>query len=110
VKELEEDIALVGGQRDALNVQVEMASARIRTLEDEVVMLMGMVQERDEALSGAGREVEALRTALHDKDEALRAFDKTCGSYVMRSWVGRPTLRVNLSLCSGLGVEVPGLC
>jgi hypothetical protein len=59
VKELEEDIALVGGQRDAHNVQVGMASARVRTLEDEVVMLMGMVRERDEALSGASPEVEA---------------------------------------------------
>jgi chromosome segregation ATPase len=43
VKELEEDIALVGGQRDALNIQVGMASAHVRTLEDEVVMLKGMV-------------------------------------------------------------------
>jgi BMFP domain-containing protein YqiC len=43
VKELEEDIALVGGQRDALNIQVRMASARIRTSKDEVVTLKGMV-------------------------------------------------------------------
>jgi hypothetical protein len=78
VKELEEDIALVGGQRDALNVQVKMASARVRTLEDEVVTLTRMVRERDEALSGAGREVEALKAALHDRDEALRASEKTC--------------------------------
>jgi uncharacterized protein (UPF0335 family) len=56
-----------------------MASARVRTLEDEVVTLMGMVRERDEALSGAGREVEALRAVLHDRDEALRASEKTCG-------------------------------
>jgi hypothetical protein len=41
VKELEEDIALVGGQRDVLNIQVGMASTRIRTLEDEVVTLKG---------------------------------------------------------------------
>jgi chromosome segregation ATPase len=79
VKELEEDIALVGAQRDALNIQVGMASTRVRTLEGEVMMLTGMVQERDAALSGAGREVEALRVALHDKDEALRASEKTCG-------------------------------
>jgi chromosome segregation ATPase len=79
VKELEEDIALVGGQRDALNTQVGMASARIRTLESEVVMLSGAVQERDEALSGVDREVEVLRAALHDRDEALRASEKTCG-------------------------------
>jgi hypothetical protein len=43
VKELEEDIALVGGQHDAFNIQVRMASAHVRTLEDEVVMLKGTV-------------------------------------------------------------------
>jgi hypothetical protein len=48
-----------------------MASTRIRTLESEVVTLLVMVRERDEALSGAGREVEALRAALHDRDETL---------------------------------------
>jgi uncharacterized protein (DUF3084 family) len=31
VKELEEDIALVGGQRDALNIQVRMASEPWKT-------------------------------------------------------------------------------
>jgi chromosome segregation ATPase len=71
VKELEEDVALVGGQHDALNIQVGMASAHVRTLEDEVVTLKGTVRERDEALSGIGREIEALRAAVHDKDEAL---------------------------------------
>jgi chromosome segregation ATPase len=79
VKELEEDIALVGGQRDALKIQVGIASARIRTLESEVVTLSGTVRERDEALSGAGREVEVLRAALHDRDKALRVSEKTCG-------------------------------
>jgi hypothetical protein len=79
VKELEKDVALASGQRDALNIQVGMASARIRTLEDEVVMLKGTVRERDEALSGTGREIEALRVAVHDKDEALRASEKACG-------------------------------
>jgi uncharacterized protein (DUF3084 family) len=34
VKELEEDIASVSGQRDALNIQIGMASARVGTLED----------------------------------------------------------------------------
>jgi chromosome segregation ATPase len=43
VKELDEDVALVIGQHDALNIQIRMASARIRTLEDEVVTLKGMV-------------------------------------------------------------------
>jgi hypothetical protein len=71
VKELEEDIALVGGQRDALNIQVGMASARFRTLEDEVVTLKGTVRERDVALSGASWEIEVLRATVHDKDEAL---------------------------------------
>jgi chromosome segregation ATPase len=110
VKELEEDVALVDGQRDALNIQVGMASARVRTLEGEVVTLKGTVRERDEALSSTGREVEALRVAVHDKDEALRAFEKMCGELRDEAWVGRPTLRVNLLLCSGLGVKVPGLC
>jgi uncharacterized protein (UPF0335 family) len=56
-----------------------MASTRIRTLEDEVVTLKGTVRERDEALSGTGREIEALRAVVHDKDEALRAYEKACG-------------------------------
>jgi septal ring factor EnvC (AmiA/AmiB activator) len=50
VKELEEDVALVSGQRDALNIQIRMASARVGTLENEVATLKGTVQERDEAL------------------------------------------------------------
>jgi hypothetical protein len=79
VKELEEDVALVGGQRDALNIQVGMASAHVKTLEDKVVTLKGMVRERDEALSGIGLEIEVLRAAVHDKDEALRASEKECG-------------------------------
>jgi hypothetical protein len=54
-----------------------MASARVRTLEDEVVTLKGTVRERDEALSGIGREIEVLKAAVHDKDEALRASEKT---------------------------------
>jgi chromosome segregation ATPase len=108
VKELEEDIALVGGQRDALNTQVRMASARVRTLESEVVTL-GAVRERDEALSGAGREVEVLRAALHDRDEALRASEKTCEE-LRDEVVGWQThSEGKLLLYSGLGVEVLGL-
>jgi chromosome segregation ATPase len=76
VKELEEDVALVGDQRDALNIQIEMASARVETLEDEVATLKGTVRERDEALSGTDREIEALRAAVRDKDEALQASEK----------------------------------
>jgi hypothetical protein len=56
-----------------------MASTHVRTLESKVVTLSGAVRERDEALSGIGREVEVLRAALHDRDEALRASEKTCG-------------------------------
>jgi hypothetical protein len=56
-----------------------MASARIRTLEDEVVTLKGIVRERDEAPSGTGREIEVLKAVVHDKYEALRASEKTCG-------------------------------
>jgi predicted nucleic acid-binding Zn-ribbon protein len=51
VKELEEDITLVGSQHDALNIQVGMVSARVRTLEDEVVTLRGTVRDRDEGSS-----------------------------------------------------------
>jgi chromosome segregation ATPase len=76
VKELEEDVALVGGQRDALNIQIGMASARVETLEDEVAMLKVIVRERDEALSGTGWEIEVLRAAIYDKDEALQALEK----------------------------------
>jgi cell division protein FtsB len=39
VKELEEDIALVSGQRDALNVQIRLVSARVETLTEEVTTL-----------------------------------------------------------------------
>jgi hypothetical protein len=39
VKELEEDVALVSGQRDALNVQIGLASAHVRTLNKEVATL-----------------------------------------------------------------------
>jgi uncharacterized coiled-coil DUF342 family protein len=43
VKELEEDVALVSGQRDALNVQIGLVSTHIRTLENEVVTLKGTI-------------------------------------------------------------------
>jgi chromosome segregation ATPase len=76
MKELEEDVALVSGQRDTLNVQIGMASARVGTLENEVRILKGTIQERDEALSGTGREIETLRVTIGDKDEALQAAGK----------------------------------
>jgi chromosome segregation ATPase len=53
-----------------------MVSAHIGTLENEVTMLKGMVQERDEALLGTGREIKTLRATVHDKDEALQAVEK----------------------------------
>jgi chromosome segregation ATPase len=53
-----------------------MASARIRTLENEVATLKGTVRERDEALSGTDREIETLRVTVRDKDEALQAVEK----------------------------------
>jgi hypothetical protein len=63
VKELDEDIALVGGQRDALNIQVRMVFTHVRTLEDKVVMLRGTVRYRDEAL----RASEKMCGELHDE-------------------------------------------
>jgi chromosome segregation ATPase len=53
-----------------------MASARVGTLENEVATLKGTVRERDEALSGTGREIETLRVTVRDKDEALQAAEK----------------------------------
>jgi chromosome segregation ATPase len=79
VKELEKDIALVSGQRDALNVQIGLASARIGTLTEEVEMLKETIRERDEALLGTSREIEMLRATIHDKEEALWAPDKAHG-------------------------------
>jgi chromosome segregation ATPase len=76
VRELEEDIALVSGQHDALNAQIGLVSARLETLESEVVALKETVRSRDEALSDTGREIETLRAIVHDRDEALRAVRK----------------------------------
>jgi chromosome segregation ATPase len=110
VKELEEDIALVDGQRDALNIQVRMASTHVRTLEDEVVTLKGTVRERDEALSGTGWEIEVLRVTVHDRDEALRASKKTCGELRDKVVGWQTHSEGKLLLCYGLRVEVSGLC
>jgi chromosome segregation ATPase len=79
VKGLKEDVALVSGQCDALNVQIGLASARVGTLIEEVETLKGTVRERDEALSGTDREIKTLRVTIHDKDEALRATEKAHG-------------------------------
>jgi prefoldin subunit 5 len=55
-----------------------MASARVGTLENEVMTLKGTVRERDEALSGTGREIETLTATVRDKDEALQEVEKAC--------------------------------
>jgi hypothetical protein len=78
-------------------------------LESEVVTLSGMVRERDEALSGAGWEVEALRAALHDRDEALRASEKTCRELHDEVMGWQTHSEGKLLLYSGLGVKVLGL-
>jgi chromosome segregation ATPase len=79
VKELEEDVALVSGQRDALNVQIGLVYTHLETLKNEVVALKETVRARDEALSGTGREIETLRTTIHDRDEALQVAEKAHG-------------------------------
>jgi septal ring factor EnvC (AmiA/AmiB activator) len=71
VKELEEDVALVSRHHDAFNVQIGEVSARLGALKDEVTTLSGVVRERDEALSNAGREIEVLRATVRGKDETL---------------------------------------
>jgi chromosome segregation ATPase len=77
VKELKEDVALVSGQRDAINVQIGLASTHIGTLTKEVTTLKETIRERDKALSGTGREIETLRVI--DKNKALRAVEKAHG-------------------------------
>jgi chromosome segregation ATPase len=79
VKEVEEDVALISGQCDALNVQIGLVSARVKTLTEEVATLKDTIRERDEALSSTGREIETLRAIVHDKNEALRAAEKAHG-------------------------------
>jgi chromosome segregation ATPase len=87
-----------------------MASAHVRTLEDEVAMLKGTVRERDEALSGIGREIEALRATVCDKDEVLRAAKKACEE-LRDEVVGWQTqAKVSFLLRFDFGLEVPGLC
>jgi chromosome segregation ATPase len=51
-------------------------SARVETLESEVMTLKEIIRARDEALSVTGREIKALRATIHDKDEVLRAAEK----------------------------------
>jgi chromosome segregation ATPase len=79
VKELEENVGLISGQRDALNVQIGLVSAHRETLQNEVVTLKETVRAWDEALLGIGREIKALRVTIHDTDEVLRAAEKAHG-------------------------------
>jgi chromosome segregation ATPase len=111
VKELEDDVALVSGQRDALNIQIGMASAHVGTLEDEVTTLKGTVRERDGAPSGIGQEIEALRATVRDKDEALRAAEKA-REELRDKVMGWQTHVEGKFFCQVLtfGLEVPGLC
>jgi chromosome segregation ATPase len=76
VKELEEDVALVSGQRDALNIQIELVFTHLETLKNEVMALKETIRARDEALSGTGREIETLRVTVYDRDKALQAVEK----------------------------------
>jgi hypothetical protein len=50
-----------------------------------------------------------LRAALHDRDEALRAFEKTCGEVHDEVMGWQTHSEGKLLLYSGLGVEVLGL-
>jgi chromosome segregation ATPase len=79
VKELEEDIALISGQHDALNVQIRLVSAHLKTLKNEAVALKETVRARDEALLGTDRDIETLRTTIQDRDKPLRAAEKAHG-------------------------------
>jgi predicted nucleic acid-binding Zn-ribbon protein len=79
VKELEEDVSQVSRQRDALNVEVEQATARSDALKDEVAMLKGAVQGKDAALESAWQEIEALKATISEKDSALLGLERTCG-------------------------------
>jgi chromosome segregation ATPase len=95
---------------DALNVQIEEVSARFGALKDEVVTLSGVIQERDEALSNASREIEVLRATVRDKDDALQALERTCGGLCDEA-VGWQTHSEGKFLSyGGLGGEFPGLC
>jgi chromosome segregation ATPase len=87
-----------------------MASARVGTLENEVATLKGTVQERDEALSGTGREIETLRATIRDKGKALQATGKACDE-LRDEIVGWQTRVEGKPLPSfDLDFELPCLC
>jgi chromosome segregation ATPase len=106
VKELEEDVALVSRQHDALNVQIGQVTARFGALKDEIAALSGAVQEKDAALLNARQEIETLRAAVRDRDDALQGLERTCGA-LCDEVVGLQTHTKGKYGYDGLGVEAP---
>jgi chromosome segregation ATPase len=104
VKELEEDVALVSRQRDALNVQIGQVTARFGALKDEVTALSGAVQEKDAALLNARQEIETLRATVRDRDDALQGLERTCGG-LRDEVMGLQTHTEGKYGCYSLGVE-----
>jgi predicted nucleic acid-binding Zn-ribbon protein len=104
VKELEEDVSQVSRQRDALNVEVEQATARSDALKDEVTALKGVVQEKDVALESARQEIEALKATISDNDSALLGLERTCGG-LRNEVVGLQTHIKGKCDCYGHDVE-----
>jgi hypothetical protein len=88
VKELEEDVALVSGQRDALNVQIEMVSAHVGTLENEVQIADGFIMDPDRTdeeneaacldLVEAAEELGGRLVKLFEVEVAPPANDEGC--------------------------------
>jgi predicted nucleic acid-binding Zn-ribbon protein len=104
VKELEEDVALVGRQCDTLNVQIGQVTARFGALKDEVAALSGAIQQKDAALSSACQEIETLRAAVRDRDDALKGLERTCGG-LRDEIMGLQTHTEGKYWCYGLDVE-----
>jgi chromosome segregation ATPase len=104
VKKLEEDVSHVSRQRDALNVEVEQATAHFDALKDEVTTLNGAIQEKDVALESARQEIEALKATISDKDSALLGLKRTCEG-LHNEVVGLQTHIEGMCDCYGHGVE-----
>jgi hypothetical protein len=54
-------------------------TARYGALKDEIAALSGAIQEKDAALLNACQEIEMLRAAVRDRDDALQGLERTCG-------------------------------
>jgi hypothetical protein len=81
-----------------------MASAHVRTLEDEVVMLKGMVRERDEALSGTGQEIEEKACEeLRDEVVGWQTHAEGKPLVVFSLWPQGPRLMLTQCLCFRVG-------